>query len=406
MSRKIDDLAVHIDFFTGLTQKIRQIRQEVFVEEQGFVNEFDDEDERARQALVFVEGEPAATGRILAGPRNKNYTVGRIAVRKKFRGQGLGEAVMQALEEEILKLGGKKIVLSAQVRAKGFYEKLGYREKGQVYMDESCPHIHMEKILTKIIFFDIDGTLRDFGSGMVPESAFRGIEYARRQGVKVAVATGRHFKVMEQEHLTGGIVFDAYVTLNGNLCLDGSGRVLYGNPLKRETVEKMVHLVEKEGYCCTFLEEEEVYINRLDEAQRKVQEEIKTLLPPIMPVSRALSHPIYQMIPCMDREAEARIKPFFQECEFTHWSEAAAFDVIPVGTSKVTGIEKVLEHFGLQRSQAAAFGDGYNDVSMLSYVQTGISMGNGVDPLKEAADYITSPIDSDGLEQGIHWLLN
>lgn len=51
---------------------------------------------------------------------------------------------MKTLEE----IGFKQtdtIYLSAQLQAKGFYEKLGYLAYGDEYMDEHCPHIMMKK---------------------------------------------------------------------------------------------------------------------------------------------------------------------------------------------------------------------------------------------------------------------
>lgn len=64
-----------------------------------------------------------------------------------FRGRNLGEQVMLALEQEARRLGGKRISLSAQCRASGFYRTLGYWEIGAAYLDEFCPHILMEKSL-------------------------------------------------------------------------------------------------------------------------------------------------------------------------------------------------------------------------------------------------------------------
>ena len=64
-----------------------------------------------------------------------------------FRGRNLGAQIMLALEQEARRVGGKRISLSAQCRASGFYQTLGYREIGEAYLDEFCPHILMEKSL-------------------------------------------------------------------------------------------------------------------------------------------------------------------------------------------------------------------------------------------------------------------
>ena len=103
----------------------RLIRQQVFVEEQGFVNEFD---------RLFDE--------------NGEAHIGRICVRKAYRGRDLGRMIVEALEKQAEKAGYKEVGLSAQTRVQQFYEKLGYTAYGDVYKDEYCPHIAMKKTLS------------------------------------------------------------------------------------------------------------------------------------------------------------------------------------------------------------------------------------------------------------------
>ena len=61
------------------------------------------------------------------------------------------------------------------------------------------------------------------------------------------------------------------------------------------------------------------------------------------------------------------------------------------------GIEKVLAHYGIDRSETMAFGDGENDVDMFRVVGTAVCMGNGCQEAKDAADYVTDDIDNDGI---------
>lgn len=123
------------------------IRQEVFVEEQGFHNEFDDIDPIAVHLLVLEGENPVAVGRTFPDETGKIWHLGRICVRKPWRGCHLGRKVMEELEAAAKERGAEKLVLSAQVQAKGFYEKLGYHPYGEEYLDEFCPHIAMEKTI-------------------------------------------------------------------------------------------------------------------------------------------------------------------------------------------------------------------------------------------------------------------
>lgn len=122
------------------------IRQLVFVEEQGFENEFDDIDEFAYHLVIYQDHQAVATGRMY--PKNqKTMILGRIATIKEYRKMHLGSKIVQLLEKEADKLGYTIFELSAQKQAQGFYEKLGYRVFGKIYYDEWCPHVKMKKYL-------------------------------------------------------------------------------------------------------------------------------------------------------------------------------------------------------------------------------------------------------------------
>jgi len=124
----------------------RRIREEVFIKEQGFQDEFDDIDKTARHIVLFDDQIPAAVCRIFTED-GKRWHIGRVAVVKERRRRGLGERIMAKAEDEIRRLGGVRAELSGQVRAADFYRRLGYTSTGSKYLDEYCPHIDFYKDL-------------------------------------------------------------------------------------------------------------------------------------------------------------------------------------------------------------------------------------------------------------------
>ena len=130
---------------TGQLEDCFSVRQEVFVEEQGFIREFDDTDKTAYHLLGTADGAPVATARLFQ--QNGQWTVGRICVRKPFRGKGLGRVLLTEVEHKARELGASYLYLDAQVRAEGFYKKLGYCSTGEKHLDEGCPHVGMRKAL-------------------------------------------------------------------------------------------------------------------------------------------------------------------------------------------------------------------------------------------------------------------
>ena len=132
-----------------LPEEAVKIREEVFMREQGFACEFDETDGKATHLLLLVDGAPAGTCRLFPGEAEGEYLVGRLAVRREFRGLGLGAELIAGAEREIRQKGGTAVVLHAQQQARAFYEKQGYSAYGDGDMEEGCPHVWMRKQLDK-----------------------------------------------------------------------------------------------------------------------------------------------------------------------------------------------------------------------------------------------------------------
>lgn len=132
-------------FYDRLPEEAKRVRGEVFVEEQGFVDEFDETYDACLHLVLFDGDAPIATGRLFC--ESGNTYAGRIAVKKNYRGKSIGAEVMHLLEEKAKELGADTLAVSSQCRAQGFYEKSGYTASGDIYLDQFCPYIHMEKKL-------------------------------------------------------------------------------------------------------------------------------------------------------------------------------------------------------------------------------------------------------------------
>ena len=135
----------------------KQVRQHVFIEEQGFSPEleFDDTDPICFHLVLLQEdGTPAATGRLIEGEHNV-FSLGRIAVEKRYRKIGLGETLVREMIRFAGRLGATELHLGAQQHAVGFYKKMGFTVCGDCYMDEHVPHsvsyTHLSKIFTNTL---------------------------------------------------------------------------------------------------------------------------------------------------------------------------------------------------------------------------------------------------------------
>ena len=248
--------------------------------------------------------------------------------------------------------------------------------------------------MIRAVFFDIDGTLLSHKTNSVPDSAVRALEELRRRGVLTFIATGRHIPEMKKLRPLEGLEFDGMVTLNGQYCCNGEG-LIYHCPIDSRDIATLLGYLKENPHPCILVEEDQMYINFHNARVEKVQAMIHSEMPALGDLDRGYDHPIYQVILYMDDEARKALPPM-PGIKFTSWNMGGA-DGIPANGGKSTGIAKVLEHYGIEKSETMAFGDGENDVDMFSAVGTAIAMGNACDAAKNAAHYITDQVDEDGI---------
>ena len=119
------------------------IRFEVFVEEQGVPREIelDRDDARSLHALAFEQEKAVATARLLPDGH-----IGRMAVLRPWRGQGIGGAMLQRLMAAARARGDREVVLAAQVQAVPFYKAHGFVETGAEYLEAGIPHQDMRRV--------------------------------------------------------------------------------------------------------------------------------------------------------------------------------------------------------------------------------------------------------------------
>lgn len=136
---------MQVVMYEELTDEAKMIRKKVFMEEQGFHNEFDATDDISLHFVVYEENIPVATCRLYHSKTRQSYVIGRIAVLEEFRGKNYGVKLLCYCEEVVKKLDAYRVELDAQVRVSAFYEKSGYIVTNDIHEDEGCPHVWMRK---------------------------------------------------------------------------------------------------------------------------------------------------------------------------------------------------------------------------------------------------------------------
>jgi len=122
------------------------IRFAVFVHEQGVPPELE-EDAQDAEALHLLalspDGQAIGTGRLLTADGH----IGRMAVHRDWRGQGVGSALLHTLLTEAGRAGLRTVFLNAQCTAEPFYRRFGFQPEGEVFDDAGIPHRRMVRML-------------------------------------------------------------------------------------------------------------------------------------------------------------------------------------------------------------------------------------------------------------------
>lgn len=126
-----------------------QLRSMVFIEEQGVPadQEWDSDDATALHAVVYNRAAQAiATARLIQAPLGV-AKIGRMAVDISLRGGGVGRDLLLAMLAQAKQRGNQRVVLHAQVTARGFYERYGFEAEGPEFDEAGLAHVLMSKTL-------------------------------------------------------------------------------------------------------------------------------------------------------------------------------------------------------------------------------------------------------------------
>lgn len=137
-------VSIRLGDWNALQEEAKAIRFEVFVDEQQVDPgiELDAMDAVCLHAIAYDAGGAAVgTGRLLPDGH-----IGRMAVRKCARGNGIGRALLQALTRQAQSRGDRRVVLSAQTHAAPFYARHGFTPQGAVYVEAGIEHILMQLV--------------------------------------------------------------------------------------------------------------------------------------------------------------------------------------------------------------------------------------------------------------------
>lgn len=249
-----------------------------------------------------------------------------------------------------------------------------------------------------VIFFDIDGTLVDDATQIIPVSTIEAIRKLAAAGHIPVVNTGRPYSHVDRRIRE--------LPFAGFICAGGQEILLQGRWLKKQTVPmqwlpEIIQLVRKYDLQVVYEADGGFYLDGENSAHHPEIQIQSDLVRRngcfVRDVSDGITHPVVKFCtfdaPGCDRLA------FVEQIQerFEHINRRGMAEFVLKGNSKAAGMEAVLSALNCPREQTMAFGDSGNDLPMLGAVAIGICMGNGVQEAKETADFVTKTVLEDGI---------
>lgn len=244
----------------------------------------------------------------------------------------------------------------------------------------------------KIIFFDVDGTLIDMKKKQISEKMLETLKKLKENHIMICIATGR--TPMTLPHFEG-VDFDVFMTFNGSYCYNQQ-EAIFSCPIPAEDVHTLIGNATRMNRPVSIATRNRLAANGKDADLVEYYSFAKIEVEIADDFEQVAEEEIYQiMLGCSIPEREPLLQNV-KHAQIAAWWDRAV-DVIPSQGGKGVGVEKILEYYHLDKSEAIAFGDGSNDIEMLMAVGTGVAMANASDQVKEAADEVCGDVAEDGI---------
>ncbi|MBF0785648.1 pyridoxal phosphatase [Muribacter muris] len=265
------------------------------------------------------------------------------------------------------------------------------------------------------IAFDLDGTLLS-SQGTILEASKQAIREACQQGLKVFIVTGRHHTAVRPYYAELGLDTPV-ICCNGTYLYDfQQDKVLFSRPLTQIQAQHLIDSAKAQGiHVSVYIRDAMTYevlnahftkflnwVNRCDEAVRpdvRQVENYQQFIDEGMTIWKVL-------ISDPDLEKMQKFVDNLPPEQFSaEWSWVDRVDITAQGNSKGQCLAELLKLEGIDPQNVIAFGDNFNDMSMLELVGMGIAMGGSEDEVQQSAKMTIGSNNEESIAQTLKDLL-
>lgn len=246
------------------------------------------------------------------------------------------------------------------------------------------------KKIKAVTFFDLDGTLLDHQSQIIPEVK-NAIDSLKKNNILPVIATGRTLVEVEEIMKASGI--NSAIVMNGQF-IQVDGEKIYSNEFTYDECMKMYEFAKSHGHELSFYNEKHIWCTAINQTVIDCYGFIHSDLPST-DMSLLGKEPVNMML-IVSKDGDNYYLDHFPELTF-YRNGPYSIDVVRKNVSKGSGVKILLDSLGIANVPTFAFGDGLNDIALFEACDYKIAMGNARDQLKELATFITKKNTDGGI---------
>ena len=264
----------------------------------------------------------------------------------------------------------------------------------------------------EILVLDLDGTLTNNKKEITPHTK-EVLKAYQEAGGRIVLASGRptYGVAPLAEELEMQKYHGYMLSFNGAVIIDcRTGEPIYENWLPVGVPQQLADLAEKYHTSLLTYQGDDILTETPDDTY--VLKEVICTKMNVRKIENFREEITFPVVKCMLMEngvyladVEKKVDGYFQGELSVLRSEPYFLEVMPKGIDKAASLKRLLEYLGKDRSQMMAFGDGFNDRSMLEYAGLGVAMQNGQPAIKAVADLIAPSNEDDGVAYVVESLM-
>ena len=256
----------------------------------------------------------------------------------------------------------------------------------------------------KLIALDIDGTLTNSKKEITPRTRYALLE-AQAQGKRLVLASGRH--PIGVYPIARDLCMDSYggyiMSFNGGKIIDcTTDRTIVTKLFPREYLPDIISVLQDSNITVITWDDKRIFANDTVNDYTYVEKDVlKTEMVVVEDFVSKIKFDINKILlagePDELDEYQKILSKRYDGLLEIYKSAPYFLELMPFGVSKGSMLPLLLDHLGVNRDELMAFGDNYNDLTMIGYAGMGVAMGNGEAEVKKIANYVCPSNDDDGI---------